>query len=53
MSFFGYQSHLVLRVGALENNKQSEIHQVQALLNLFEVEKTVFTLDALHTQKKQ
>ena len=53
VSFFGHQSHLVLRVGALENNKQSEIHQVQALLNLFEVEKTVFTLDALHTQKKQ
>ena len=51
VSFFGHQSHLVLQVGTLENSKQSEIHQVQALLSLFEVEKTVFTLDALHTQK--
>ena len=53
VSFFGHQSHLVLRVGTLENHKQSEIHQVQALLTSFEVEKAIFTLDALHTQKKQ
>jgi hypothetical protein len=53
VSFFGHQSHLVLRVGTLENSKQSEIHQVQALLSLFEVDKAIFTLDALHTQKKQ
>jgi hypothetical protein len=51
VSFFGHQSHLVLRVGTLENSTQSEIHQVQALLSLFEVEKAIFTLDALHTQK--
>ncbi|MDD2814337.1 MAG: hypothetical protein PHP00_01160 [Thiotrichaceae bacterium] len=48
VSFFGHQTHLMLRVGTLENNKQSEIHQVQALLSLFEVEKAIFTLDALH-----
>src|SRR5574343_110202 len=48
VSFFGHQSQLVLRTGILENNKQSEIHQVQALLSLFKVEKALFTLDALH-----
>ncbi|MDD2814992.1 MAG: ISAs1 family transposase [Thiotrichaceae bacterium] len=53
VSFFGHQSHLVLQLGTLENSKQSEIHQVQALLSLFQVEKAIFTLDALHTQKKQ
>ncbi len=53
VSFFRHQSHLVLRFGSLENSKQSEIHQVQALLSLFKVEKAIFTLDALHTQKKQ
>ena len=48
VSFFGHQSQLVLRVGTLENSKQSEIYQVQALLSLFEVDKAIFTLEALH-----
>ena len=43
-------NQLVLWVGTLENNKQSEIHQVQALLSLFE--KAIFTLEALHKNSR-
>lgn len=52
VSFFGQQSHLVRQVSILENNKTSEIQVVQQLFESFQIKKTIFTLDALHCQKK-
>ena len=50
VSFFGQQSHLIYQIGVLENDKKSEIHVVQELLGVLQVNKAVFTLDALHCQ---
>ena len=37
----------------MENKKQSEIVAVQDLLELLNLKGVVFTMDALHCQKKQ
>ena len=37
----------------MENKKQSEIVAVQDLLELLDVKRVVFTMDALHCQKKR
>jgi len=52
VSLFGQQSHLILKVGILENSKASEINTVRELLQTLKINKAVFTLDALHCQKK-
>lgn len=52
VSFFSQHRQLILQVGAFENHQTSEISVVQELLNQFEITKAVFTLDALHCQKK-
>ena len=52
VSFFGQQSQLIHHIGCYENNKRSEQHLVQQLLGALHINKTVFTLDALHCQKK-
>jgi len=52
VSFFSQHRQLILKVGVLENHQTSEIPVVQELLNQFEITKAVFTLDALHCQKK-
>lgn len=52
VTFFSQQSHLILKVGKLENNKGSEINKVRELLEQLEINPAVFTLDALHCQKK-
>ena len=52
VSFFGQKSQLIYRIGVLENDKRSEIHVVQEILKVMLIEKSVFTLDALHCQKK-
>jgi len=52
VSFFGQQSQLILKVGLLENSKESEIKIVQEMLKELKIDKAVFTLDALHCQKK-
>jgi hypothetical protein len=52
VSLFGQQSHLILQIGILENGKASEIKTVHELLNKLQINKAVFTLDALHCQKK-
>lgn len=53
VSFFGQKSHLIYRIGVLENDKGSEIHLVQSLLKMMQIERSIFTLDALHCQKKR
>jgi hypothetical protein len=50
VSFFGQNSNLIWHVGKLENGKSSEI--VQDLIEQFDIKQSVFTLDALHCQKK-
>jgi hypothetical protein len=52
VSFFGQRSQLILQVGKLENDKRSEIAVVQELIGKLGIERSVFTLDALHCQKK-
>jgi len=51
VSFFGQKSPLIYQIGVLENDKRSEIHMVQALLQALRIDKSIFTLDALHCQK--
>ena len=53
VSFFGQCSHLIRQVGKLENDKRSEIDLVQELIGTLRIERSVFTLDALHCQKKR
>ena len=53
VSLFSQSSHLILKVGQLENNKGSEINKVSELLEQLEINQAVFTLDALHCQKKR
>jgi len=53
VSFFGQHSHLIRQVGKLENDKRSEIDLVQELIGTLRIDKSVFTLDALHCQKKR
>ncbi len=63
---YGQQQNFVMMVSALtheggeilgikvrENKKQSEIVAVQDLLELLHLKGVVFTMDALHCQKKQ
>ena len=52
VSFFEQKSLLIYQVGIFQNNKKSEIHAVQELLSGLKISKEVFTLDALHCQKK-
>jgi predicted transposase YbfD/YdcC len=44
--------NLIWHVGKLENGKSSEITKVQDLIKKFDIKQSVFTLDALHCQKK-
>jgi hypothetical protein len=53
VSFFGQRSPLIRHVGKLENDKRSEIDVVHELIGTLRIERSVFTLDALHCQKKQ
>lgn len=53
VSFFGQKSQLIYQIGVLENDKRSEIHVVQEILKVMQIKKAIFTLDALHCQKKR
>lgn len=53
VSFFGQHSGLISAVGVLENDKRSEIDVVRELIDTLGIERAVFTLDALHCQKKR
>lgn len=52
VSAFSHQRGIVLGVKVIENKKTSEIKAVQELLSRLDLEGVVFTLDALHCQKK-
>lgn len=51
VSFFGQQSQLILQIGLLENNKDSEIKVLQNMVGKLQISKALFTMDALHCQK--
>jgi hypothetical protein len=51
VSFFGQKSQLIYQIGVLENDKRSDV--VQEILKVMQIEKSIFTLDALHCQKKR
>lgn len=53
VSVYCSKQNLVLANGELRNAKQSEIPLVQSLIEALHLEGVVFTLDALHCQKKR
>lgn len=53
VSFFSHSRQLICCVGKLDNDKHSEIDLVQELIGTLRIERSVFTLDALHCQKKR
>lgn len=52
VSVFSHQRGIVLGVKVMENKKTSEITTVRELLEILDLKGVVFTLDALHCQKK-
>ena len=52
VSAFSHQRGLVLGIKIMENKKESEINVVRQLLDVLDLKGVVFTLDALHCQKK-
>jgi hypothetical protein len=53
VSVFASQRGIVLCCHKIENKKESEIPKVQQLIKALDVQGEIFTLDALHCQKKQ
>ena len=53
VSAFTHESGVVLRLQLMENKKTSEIEVVRQLIAALAGEPVVFTLDALHCQKKR
>ena len=52
VSAFSHERGEILGIKIMENKKQSEIVAVQDLLELLDLSGVVFTMDALHCQKK-
>jgi hypothetical protein len=52
VSLFSQQQGTVIATGVMENKKESEIRVIQQLLSQLKLDH-VFTMDALHCQKKQ
>lgn len=52
VSVFSHRRGQVLKIAKLENKKESEILSVQHLIEVLDLKDLVFTLDALHCQKK-
>jgi len=52
VSIFSQKRGQVIAVGKLENKKSSEIPTVESLIEKLDLKDVVFTLDALHCQKK-
>ena len=52
VSVFSSKQKQILRVGKINNNKESEIPKVQELIKMLNLEGVIYTLDALHCQKK-
>lgn len=53
VSVFSSQRGIVLYCDKIENKKESEIPTVQQLIKALDVKGEVFTLDAIHCQKKR
>lgn len=53
VSAFSHYRGEILGIKVMENKKQSEIMAVQDLLELLDLKGVVFTMDALHCQKKR
>jgi hypothetical protein len=53
VSIFSSQRGIVLHCGKIENKKESEIPKVQELIKALDVKGELFTMDALHCQKKR
>ncbi|MEP0770122.1 ISAs1 family transposase [Trichocoleus sp. ST-U1] len=53
VSVFSHQRGVVLRMQPLHNKENSELTVVQQLVSAFTGDAVMFTLDALHCQKKQ
>ncbi|MEM8832344.1 MAG: hypothetical protein AAGE96_23840 [Cyanobacteria bacterium P01_G01_bin.19] len=51
VSAFTHERGEILGIKVMENKKQSEIVAVQDLLQLLDLTRVVFTMDALHCQK--
>ncbi len=52
VSAFTHERGEILGIKVMENKKQSEIVAVQDLIQLLDLSRVVFTMDALHCQKK-
>ena len=52
VSIFSHKKGQVIKMGKYESKKESEISTVEELLKCLELKDLVFTLDALHCQKK-
>jgi hypothetical protein len=52
VSVFSHKRGHVVKAAKLENQKRSEIPTVRALIEALELQDVVFSLDALHCQKK-
>jgi hypothetical protein len=53
ISIFSSQRGIVLACKKIENKKESEIPKVQELIKALDITGEIFTLDALHCQKKR
>ena len=53
VSAFSHQKGEVLGLKVMENKKESEINVVRELIELLDLSGVVFTMDALHCQKKR
>ncbi len=53
ISVFSEKSRQILSVGKINNSKESEIPKVKELIKQLDIEGVVFTIDALHCQKKR
>lgn len=53
ISVFNEKTGSVLTVGKINNSKESEIPKVRELISQLELKGVVFTIDALHCQKKR
>lgn len=53
VSAFSHQRGEILGLKVMENKKESEINLVRELIELLDLSGVVFTMDALHCQKKR
>ena len=53
VSVYSHKRGIVLRMQPMSNKRESEIAIVEQLIREFKQQQVVFTLDALHCQKKQ